>query len=89
LLQRKDIASLKEKSEIVKLVQGLALGGLFFALALFGAISSNPTAVESVSVTITKIPTEQPLGALAIGFMGSALWGGLFALAAFVKSKKS
>jgi len=87
LLQRKDIASLREKAELVKLFRGLALGGLFFALALFGAVSTNPQTIESVSVTLARIPTEHPLGALAIGFLGSALWGGLFTLSSVLKKK--
>jgi len=60
------------------LVQGLVVGGIFFGLALFGAILSDPQRVGAVSVTLTKLPTENALASFILGFVGSILLGAIF-----------
>jgi len=60
------------------LAQGLVVGGIFFGLALFGAILSDPQKVGSVSVTLTKLPTENALASFILGFVGSVLLGVIF-----------
>lgn len=87
--QRNDVFSKPDKKDLGKLAWGAVLGGVVFVLALFGALSSDPHKIESLSVTITKLPTEQPMAALVIGFLGSAFWGGAFVLGGYIKSRRA
>jgi len=57
------------------LIQGLVLGAVFFGLALFGAIVSNPQTVGAVSIVVTKLPTENFFASFILGFLGSLLLG--------------
>lgn len=71
------------------LAQGLVVGGIFFGLALFGAILSNPQKLGAVSVTLTKLPTENALASFILGFVGSVLLGVIFSQAQRYKSSNA
>ncbi len=60
------------------LAQDLVIGFVFFGLALFGAIFSAPQKLGTVSVTLTKLPTENAFASFILGFVGSVLMGAIF-----------
>jgi hypothetical protein len=60
------------------LIQGLVVGGLFFILAFFRAVLSDPQKVGAVSVAVAKLPTENALASFILGFLGSILLGAIF-----------
>ena len=53
-------------------VKGIALGGVFFGLALLGAIS-GPQQLGPVGIAVTKLPTESAFASFILGFVGSTL----------------
>jgi hypothetical protein len=61
-----------------KLAQGIALGAVFFGLALFGAIASDPQNIGSISVSLAKLPTENFFASLVLGFLSVTLLGVIF-----------
>ncbi len=62
----------------MKLAQGLVVGGIFFGLALFGAILSGPQKLGAISIALTKLPTENALASFILGFLGSLFLGVVF-----------
>ncbi len=62
----------------MKLIQGTVVGGVFFGLALFGAIVSDPQKLGVISVALTKLPTENALASFVLGFLGSIFLGVIF-----------
>jgi hypothetical protein len=55
----------------LSIAQGLVVGMIFFGLALFGAILSNPQKLGAISIALTKLPTENALASFILGFLGS------------------
>ncbi len=53
------------------IAQGLVVGVIFFGLALFGAIISSPQSLGTISIALTKLPTENILASFILGFLGS------------------
>ncbi|HJP91932.1 MAG TPA: YrzE family protein [Pyrinomonadaceae bacterium] len=72
------VFSLFGKHDWRGLAWGAAMGVLFFSLAFFGALLSDPQKLGTVSVVFTKLPTENALASLILGFLGSTLLGGIF-----------
>ena len=60
------------------LAKGVVIGGVFFGLALFGAILSIPQRLGPVSVAVVKLPTENFFASFILGFLGSTLLGVIF-----------
>ncbi|HKQ05148.1 MAG TPA: hypothetical protein VJ464_08460 [Blastocatellia bacterium] len=69
------VMPLLRRQSRLKIMQGLVLGAVFFGLALFGAIVSNPQTVGAVSIVVTKLPTENFFASFILGFLGSLLLG--------------
>jgi len=69
------VMPLLRRQNRLKIIQGLVLGAVFFGLALFGAIVSNPQTVGAVSIVVTKLPTENFFASFILGFLGSLLLG--------------
>lgn len=69
------VMPLLRRQNRLKIMQGLVLGAVFFGLALFGAIVSNPQTVGAVSIVVTKLPTENFFASFILGFLGSLLLG--------------
>jgi hypothetical protein len=72
----------------MKLAQGLVVGLIFFGLALFGAVLSDPQKIGAISIALTKLPTENALASFILGFLGSFLLGVIFRGADNNKSSK-
>ena len=66
------------RQDRMKLAQGLVVGAIFFGLALFGAILSNPQNIGAISIALTKLPTENALASFILGFLGSVFLGVIF-----------
>jgi hypothetical protein len=62
----------------MQLAQGLVVGVIFFGLALFGAVLSDPQKIGAVSIVLTKLPTENAFASFILGFLGSVLLGVIF-----------
>ena len=60
------------------LARGAVAGGILFGLALFGAVLSDPQKIGTISVAVTKLPTENALASFILGFLGSILLGVIF-----------
>ncbi len=69
-------------------VQGLVVGAIFFGLALFGAVLSDPQSIGPVKVALTKLPTENAFASFILGFLGSLLLGVIFIGSKRYKSSK-
>lgn len=72
---------LLRRQDRMKLAQGVVVGGIFFGLAYFGAILSDPHRLGSISIALTKLPTENALASFILGFLGSVLLGVIFRVA--------
>jgi hypothetical protein len=72
------VFSLLGKQDWRGLAWGAVIGVFFFSLAFFGALLSDPQKLGTVSVVVTKLPTENALASLILGFLGSTLLGGIF-----------
>jgi hypothetical protein len=62
----------------MKLAQGTVAGVVVFGLALFGAILSDPQKLGAISITLTKLPTENALASFILGFLGSVFLAVIF-----------
>jgi len=69
------------RQDRMKLAQGLVIGAVFFGLALFGSVLSDPQKIGPISIALTKLPTENPLASFILGFLGSVLLGVIFRVA--------
>jgi len=63
----------------IGLVRGAAAGIILFTVAFFGALLSDPQKIGTVSIALTKLPTESVLASFILGFLGSLLLGVIFA----------
>lgn len=61
-----------------QVLTGLVLGAVFFGLALFGAIASDPQNLGTFSMTVAKLPTENFFASFILGLIGSVLIGVAF-----------
>lgn len=69
---------LLRKQNRIKLAQGTVAGVVVFGLALFGAILSDPQKIGAISITLTKLPTENALASFILGFLGSVFLAVIF-----------
>jgi hypothetical protein len=70
----------------MKLAQGLVVGVIFFGLALFGAVLSDPQKIGTISIVLTKLPTENSFASFILGFLGSVFLGVIFKVATRTES---